>query len=78
MAAGRGRCVSVPHGVLTPDQKLGAQMAFGPPWCPECVEVYRRAGLKLLLEAEDAKTSLLGGLLIRVAEMEDELARAER
>ena len=63
-----------PRRILTNDQQLGARVAFGPRHSSECLDVWREAGYRILFEADDPKTALLGGLLIRVADLEAELA----
>lgn len=65
---------SEPSRVLNADQQLGARVAFGPRHTGECLEVWRMAGYHLLMKVGDPKDALLGGLLIRVADLEGLLA----
>lgn len=66
-----------PRRILTADQQLGARVAFGPRHAPWCLDRFREAGYRVLFEADDPQRALIGGLMIRVADLEDELSRAE-
>lgn len=63
-------------GLPNPDRRLGARIAFGPPPTPDARERLRQYGYELLLKADDPLTALIGGLLIRVMELEDQQQEA--
>lgn len=65
---------SPPRRILGTDQRLGARIAFGPPPTPEARERLRQYGFELLMGAEEPLIALIGGLLIRLMELEGQQA----
>lgn len=63
-----------PRQILCIDQQLGARIAFGPPPSPEARVRLRQYGYDLLMGADDAVTALIGGLLIRLMDLEGQQA----
>ena len=48
--------------------------ALGPRPSPWCLDNFRDLGYRLLFGANDPATAVIGGLLVRVADLESELA----
>ncbi len=56
------------------DRRLGARIAFGPAPSREFTRTLKELGYEILTDADDSTSSLVGGLLIRVAVLEEQLA----